>query len=180
VFDLFLPILDEGRLSDSDGRVVDFRNCMIVFTSNIGADLLQRAGGRVEQQAIFDALRQHFRPELINRIDEIVPFYSLLFEDVRAILKNMIDQVRLRVQDRDIKLRMFQGAYEFLANEGYSAEFGARELRRAVERHVVTPISERLLIGEFGRGDVIEVLVENGELVYRKGERRGVPVEMAR
>jgi ATP-dependent Clp protease ATP-binding subunit ClpA len=87
--------------------------------------------------------------------------------------------VRLRVQDRDIKLRMFQGAYEFLANEGYSAEFGARELRRAVERHVVTPISERLLIGEFGRGDVIEVLVENGDLVYRKGERRGVPAGVA-
>ncbi len=180
VFDLFLPILDEGRLADSDGRVVDFRNCMIVFTSNIGAGLLQRDGEGGGQAAIFDALRQHFRPEFINRIDEIVPFHSLLFEDVRAILKNMIDQVRLRVQDRDIKVRMFQGAYEYLAQIGYSPEFGARELRRAVERHVVMPISERLLVGEFVRGDVIEVLVEDGELIYRKGERRGAAVELAR
>ncbi len=179
VFDLFLPILDEGRLADSDGRIVDFRNCMIVFTSNIGAESLQRGGDDGNHGAIFEALRRHFRPELINRIDEIVPFHPLLFEDVRAILKNMIDHVRLRVQDRDIRVRMYQGAYEFLAQAGYSAELGARELRRAVERHVVTPISERLLLGEFGRGDVIEVLVEDGELVYRKGERRGAPVEFA-
>ncbi len=177
VFDLLLPILDEGRLKDSDGRLVDFRHCMIVFTSNVGADVLSRAGAGVGEREILDALHGHFRPEFINRIDEIVPFYPLLFEDVRAILKGMIDGVRGRLKDQDIRVRMYQRAYEFLAQEGYSPAFGARELRRVVERLVVNPISERLLSGEFGNGDVIEVLIENDELAYRKGERRDAAVE---
>jgi ATP-dependent Clp protease ATP-binding subunit ClpC len=170
VFDLFLPILDEGRLKDADGRLVDFRHCMIIFTSNVGADVISRAGAG--EREVIGALQRHFRPEFINRIDEIIPFHPLLFEDVRAILKGMIDSVRLRLKDQEIRVRMYQHAYEFLAQEGYSAEFGARELRRAVERHVVNPLSERLLAGEFAQGDIIEVLIENGALVYRKGERR--------
>lgn len=177
VFDLLLPILDEGRLKDSDGRLVDFRHCMIVFTSNVGAEVLSRGGAAPGEHEILDALRGHFRPEFINRIDDIVPFYPLLFEDVRAILKGMIDGIRGRLKDQDIRVRMYQRAYEFLAQEGYSREFGARELRRAVERLVVNPISERLLSSEFGHGDTIEVLIENDALVYRKGERRDAVLE---
>lgn len=177
VFDLFLPILDEGRLKDSDGRLVDFRHCMIIFTSNAGAEVIARAGAGVGENEVLQALQQHFRPEFINRIDEIVPFYPLLFEDVRAILKGMIDSVRARVKVQDIRIRMYQRAYEFLAQEGYSPEYGARELRRAVERHVVNPLSERLLSGEFAAGDTIEVLIENDALAFRKGERREAIME---
>jgi len=106
-----------------------------------------------------------------------VPFYPLLFEDVRAILKGMIDGVRARVKGQDIRIRMYQRAYEFLAQEGYNPEYGARELKRAVERHVVNPMSERLLSGEFAAGDTIEVLIENDALAFRKGERREAIME---
>jgi ATP-dependent Clp protease ATP-binding subunit ClpC len=172
VFDLFLPILDEGRLKDSDGRIIDFKNTIIIFTSNAGADVLaNKEKGNADD--VIGALKEHFRPEFINRIDEIVPFYPLLFEDVRSILKIMIDNIRGRIRDRQMGIRMFQRAYEHLAQVGYSREFGARELQRAVERHIANPISERIMDGDFGPGDMIDVLMEDGVLSYRKGAERG-------
>ena len=170
VFDLLLPMLDEGRLKDADGRLVSFRNCIIIFTSNIGAETLRRSGDNDEGAQLVDELRKHFRPEFINRIDEIVPFYPLLFEDVRAILKTMVDGLRSRMREKGLGIRMYQRAYEFLAVEGYSEEFGARELRRAVERHVANPISELLLDGRFEEGDMIDVLMEESVLSFRKGK----------
>ncbi len=170
IFDLLLPVLDEGRLKDADGRMVSFRNCIIIFTSNIGAETLFRSGEGRDGPQVVDELRKHFRPEFINRIDEIVPFYPLLFEDVRAILKCMVDGLRLRLHEKRLGIRMYQRAYEFLAEEGYSKEFGARELRRAVERHVANPISELILEGGFEPGDMIDVLMEDGVLCYRKGK----------
>ena len=99
-----------------------------------------------------------------------MPFYPLLFEDVRAILKWMVDGLRLRLHEKGLGIRMYQRAYEFLAEQGYSREFGARELRRAVERHVANPISELILEGGFEPGDMIDVLMEDGVLCYRKGK----------
>ncbi len=170
VFDLLLPVLDEGRLKDADGRMVSFRNCIIIFTSNVGAETLCRSGNGREGPRVVDELRKHFRPEFINRIDEIVPFYPLLFEDVRAILKCMVDGLRLRLHEKRLGIRMYQRAYEFLAEKGYSKEFGARELQRAVERHVANPISELILEGGFEPGDMIDVLMDEGVLCYRKGK----------
>ncbi len=172
VFDLLLPVLDEGRLKDADGRMVSFRNCIIIFTSNVGAETLYRSGNGHEGPQVVDELRKHFRPEFINRIDEIVPFYPLLFEDVRAILKCMVDGLRLRLHEKRLGIRMYQRAYEFLAEKGYSKEFGARELRRAVERHVANPISELILEGGFEQDDMIDVLMDDGVLCYRKGRPR--------
>ena len=169
IFDLFLPMLDEGRLKDSHGRPVSFRNCIILFTSNVGAECLQRSGGRSQRPEVVDELRKHFRPEFINRIDEIVPFHPLLFEDVRAVLKGMVDRVARRLREKRMDLRVYQRVYEFLAEEGYSVEFGARELKRAVERYVANPISEHILAGTFRPGDTIEVLMQDGVLTYRKG-----------
>lgn len=170
IFDIFLPILDEGRLKDTQGRVVSFRNTLIIFTSNIGAESLYRGEVEAGSRTLTDELLKHFRPEFINRIDDIVPFYPLLFEDVYTILKLMIDQLRLRLRDKDIGIRMYQGAYEYLAKEGYNPQFGARELRRTVERSVAGPISELLLGGEYGPGDMIDVLTENEKLAFRKGK----------
>lgn len=170
IFDLFLPMLDEGRLKDSDGREVSFRNCIIIFTSNVGADKVCRPADGEDGPQLVDELRKHFRPEFINRIDEIVPFYPLLFEDVRGILKNMVDALRLRLQEKYLGIRMYQRAYEFLAEVGYSETFGARELQRAVERHVANPLSEMILEGRFKPGDMIDVLMEDGVLTYRKGK----------
>jgi len=172
VFDIFLPILDEGRLKDSDGRIIDFKNTIIIFTSNAGAEVLAN-GERGNSADIIGALKDHFRPEFINRIDEIVPFYPLLFEDVRSILKIMVDNIRGRLRDKQMGIRMFQRAYEHLAEVGYSPEFGARELQRAVERNIANPISERIMDGEFDEGDMVDVLMEDGALTFRKGAERG-------
>ncbi len=169
IFDIFLPILEEGRLKDSNGRRVDFRNTLIIFTSNIGAEQLYQVEGEDQAQALMDALREHFRPEFVNRIDEIVPFYPLLYEDVRSVLRLLIDRVRLRLRDKNIGIRMYNGAYEYLAEKGYSPELGARELRRCIEREITNPISEKLLANAFGPGDMIDVLMEGEALTFRKG-----------
>ncbi len=171
VFDVLLPVLDEGRLRDNRGREVSFRHCIMIFTSNIGADLLSRSAGENVTDPILEELRRHFRPEFINRIDEIVPFYPLLFEDIRTMLHLCIKESKARLKEKRIHLKVYQGAYEWLAGRGYSPAFGARELRRAVERHVISPISAMLLEQKFEEGDTIDVLEQNGELVFRKGER---------
>ncbi len=168
VFDALLTLLDEGRLKDSLGRTVSFRNCMILFTSNIGADLFgrgERSG--TDPSVLIEALHQHFRPEFINRIDEIIPFYPLLFEDIRSILVGLVNELTSRLRGRRIGLHVYQGALEHLAEKGYSQAFGARELRRTVERLVVNPISALMVEGRFEAGDTIEVLMEGEELHIR-------------
>ena len=170
IFDLFLPMFDEGRLRDSRGREVSFRNCIIVITSNIGADLLYESGTAVREDALIDALRGHFRPEFVNRIDQIVPFYPLLAEDIRSVLRLEINAVRQRLQEKNIGIRMYQRAYEYIAEQGYSRQFGARELRRTVDRLITTPISEGIVSGDFKDGDMIDILMEGEELVYRRGK----------
>jgi ATP-dependent Clp protease ATP-binding subunit ClpC len=169
VFDVFLPIFDEGRLKDSRGREVSFKNCFIILTSNVGTKVLQEASGPDTDQALLDALGRHFRPEFINRIDEIVRFYPLLREDQRQIVRIAIEQVRSRVRDKKIGIRMYQRAYEYLAEKGYNPEFGARELERVVNRHVANPISDMILKGEIQRGDVVDVSFEDGTLLVKKG-----------
>ncbi len=169
IFDIFLPVFDEGRLRDSRGREVSFKNCIIILTSNVGADLLIRSEGESDKRALVDELQNHFRPEFINRIDEIVPFYPLLNEDVRSILRLEVESVRKRLKEKRIGIRMYQGAYEHLAEVGYSHEFGARELRRAVDRYVTTPISKKIIDGSFEKGDMIDVLIEDGALAFQKG-----------
>jgi len=169
VFDIFLPILDEGRLKDQRGRDVSFKNCILIFTSNAGAELIQRDPTESGDRHLSEALRSQFRPEFINRIDDIVPFYPLMFEDIRRILEHLIRQLQRRLREKGIGIHVYQGAYEWLAEHGYNAEYGARELRRTVDRDVVNPISERVVQEAFKAGDVIEVLVEDGLLVVRKG-----------
>lgn len=168
IFDIFLPILDEGRLKDAKGREVSFKNCIIIMTSNVGASLLSRSDADANGRVIVQELRKHFRPEFINRIDEIIPFYPLLAEDIRTILRLEINKVRYRLREKNLSIRMYQRAYEHLAVQGYSAEFGAREIRRTVEKQITTRISELLLDGVFQPGDIIEVLMEQDRLVIRK------------
>ena len=172
IFDVFLPIFDEGRLKDSRGRVVSFKNCIIILTSNIGAELLSHGDAGARSTELMDILRQHFRPEFINRIDEIVPFYPLLFEDVRSILRLHLKELQSRLQGKEVGIRVYQRAYEYLAQKGYSPEYGARELRRTVEQLVVNPISDMILEQQFEKGDIIEVLMEDGKLEFRKGKPR--------
>jgi ATP-dependent Clp protease ATP-binding subunit ClpB len=169
IFDIFLPVFEEGRLKDSRGREVSFKNSIIIMTSNLGAEWLSRSDNGDTSRRLIDTLRERFRPELINRIDEIVPFYPLLTEDVRSILRLEVNVLRERLKDKKIGVRMYQRAYEYLAQQGYSAEFGARELRRAVDKLVTTPLSDRILAGDFQPGDMVDILMEGSELVFRTG-----------
>ena len=169
IFDIFLPIFEEGRLKDSRGKEVSFKHCIILLTSNIGANLLSRSEGDVSRGALMEELRQHFRPELINRIDEIIPFYPLLAEDFRSILRLEIGALRERLKERRMAVRMYQKAYEHLTALSYSPEYGAREVRRTVDQMITTPISEMILEGVFQPGDIIDVLLEDQRLVFRKG-----------
>ena len=170
IFDIFLPIFDEGRLKDSQNRDVSFRNCLIILTSNIGAECLSRSEAHETRAALMDELRQHFRPEFINRIDDIIPFHELLFEDVRIILKSILKELADRLAEKQVYLRVYQGAYEHLAKEGYDPEYGARELKRTVNRLVVAPISDMLLRDQFQAGDTVEVLMDDeGKLAFCKG-----------
>ncbi len=167
IFDIFLPVFDEGRLKDTRGREASFRNCIIIMTSNIGADLLAHAGATDVRPRLIDELRRHFRPEFINRIDDIIPFYPLLGEDVRSILRLEIETIRERLQAQGIDLHVYQRAYQRLIEKGYRPEFGARELRRVVDAEITMPISERILKGAFAAGDIINVMEEEGRLVFR-------------
>lgn len=171
VFDVFLPILDEGRLRDSHGREVSFRNCMVLFTSNIGADLLA-SGGPAGPEALTEALLAHFRPEFINRIDDIVPFHPLLQEDIRAILLLQLRDLQLRLKEKRVGLHVYQRALEHLAEQGDCGRFGARELRRTLERTVVTPVSSMLLHGVVQPGQTVEVLMEDSTLALRVAQGR--------
>jgi ATP-dependent Clp protease ATP-binding subunit ClpC len=172
IFDIFLPIFDEGRLKDSRDRIVSFRNTIIILTSNIGAEIISESAGGVDNDKLMNELRGHFRPELINRIDEVVPFYPLLKEDVRSILRLEINKLRYRLRGRNIKIHMYQQAYEYLGECGYDRRYGARELRRAVDRLITGPISDALIEDRFADGDVIEVKMEDNKLVFAKGEGR--------
>ena len=170
VFDVFLPILDEGRLKDAKGREISFKNSVIVFTSNVGADVLDRADDdQTTQRKVREALLGHFRPEFLNRIDALIPFYALEPEHVRSILRQMIDDIRQRLADKKTGIRMYESAYRFLAKEGYDPRFGARELRRAVERFVADPISELLIQRRFGAGDMIDIRESEGRLHFERG-----------
>jgi ATP-dependent Clp protease ATP-binding subunit ClpB len=155
VFDVLLQILDDGRLTDGHGRTVDFRNTVIIMTSNV----------RSEEQ-----LREHFRPEFLNRIDEIVVFESLTREQLGEIVELQLGRLRERLAERGIELELTPAAKEFLAEQGWDPAYGARPLKRAIQRHVENPLALRLLEGDIGEGDTILVDARDGELVFEKAE----------
>jgi ATP-dependent Clp protease ATP-binding subunit ClpC len=172
IYDIFLPILDEGRLRDAKGREISFKHAIVLFTSNVGAEVLDRSLSDEENQARLQAeLVKHFRPEFLNRMDGFVPFFPLRREDVRAILRLMIDEIRQRLAERKIGIRMYESAYQFLTERGYDSRFGARELRRAVERYIADAVSELLLQRRFRPGDMIDIRSDGKQLSFEKGSQ---------
>ena len=155
VFDVLLQILDDGRLTDGQGRTVDFRNTVIIMTSNVRSA---------------EALRDTFRPEFLNRIDEIVEFHALEREQLGEIVELQLARLRERLGERAIGLRLTDAAKEHVAEAGWDPAYGARPLKRALQRLVENPLALRLLEGEFQEGDVVEVDVDGGELVFRRAE----------
>ncbi|MBI2847462.1 MAG: AAA family ATPase [Chloroflexi bacterium] len=180
VFNILLQILEDGRLTDGHGRTVDFRNTVIIMTSNLGTGELQRQaiGFRRETKAEMDrlrsavesALKQTFRPEFLNRIDEIIIFQPLTQEHIMQIVDLMMKEVRKRLADRKVTVQLTKSAKEWLVREGFDPNFGARPLRRVIQRFIEAPLARKLLAGEFKEGD--EVLVDAGEkgLGFSKGK----------
>ncbi|MGD9592276.1 MAG: ATP-dependent chaperone ClpB [Candidatus Berkiella sp.] len=171
VFNILLQMMDDGRLTDSQGRTVDFRNCIIVMTSNIGAQKIQEMTGKPYDEmknAVMGMLTDYFRPEFINRIDETVVFHALDKANIRAIAQIQIHEIQNRLASQGMQLEISTQALDQLAAIGFDPVYGARPLRRAMRQTLENSLSEALLRGEFVSGDTIHVDVENGTFVYHK------------
>jgi len=179
VFNVLLQILDDGRVTDAQGRTVDFKNTVIIMTSNIGSQFILDIAGNDERypemrDRVMDALRSSFRPEFLNRVDEMIIFHSLRRDQLRQIVKLQVQRLEARLAERKMSLRLSDAALDFLAEVGFDPVYGARPLKRAIQRELETRIAKAILRGEFNDGDTIFADVENERLTFKR-----VPVEMA-
>ena len=168
VFNVLLQVLDDGRITDGQGRTVDFRNTVIIMTSNIGSQHLLE-GATTDPavcEKVMEALRAHFRPEFLNRIDETILFDRLDEKDIEQIVEIQLDRVKARLEKQGIEIVLGDAAVAFLAQEGYDPAYGARPLKRAIQHHLLDPLSLRLLDGELGEGSRVEVGLESGALCF--------------
>jgi ATP-dependent Clp protease ATP-binding subunit ClpC len=190
VWNALLQILDDGRLTDGQGRAVDFRNAVLIMTSNLGTEYVRHSGSlgfllregdeedRQAQEKIEKALKDAFRPEFLNRIDEIITFSALLKEQMLQIVDLQMNEVRERLGEHDLAVELTDNAREWLAEEGYDPDFGARPLKRALQKYVESPLSISLLSGEFTSGDTIIVEVDEvGENLVFRPVGQGIPAE---
>ncbi|RMF90514.1 MAG: AAA family ATPase, partial [Nitrospinota bacterium] len=170
VFNVLLQILDDGRLTDAHGRTVDFKNTVIIMTSNIGSHYLLEGvteWGEIKEEAraaVMRELRQQFRPEFLNRVDEIVLFKPLTLEEIKRIVDLMTAEIRKRLADRNVQLELSEAAREFIAREGFDPVYGARPLRRFLQRELETRIARALIAGKVLEGATIHVDVRDGSL----------------
>ncbi len=169
VFNVLLQVLDDGRITDGQGRTVDFRNTVIIMTSNIGSEyILSESNPEQREALVLEALRLHFRPEFLNRIDETVIFDRLSEADLNAIVKIQLDRVVKRLQAQGLQLELSPEALERLATEGYDPAYGARPLKRVIQQRLLDPLSLDLLDGKFREGDTIHVDVSGSDFVFRR------------
>jgi ATP-dependent Clp protease ATP-binding subunit ClpB len=169
VFNIFLQILDDGRLTDSKGRVVDFKNSVIIMTSNVGSQYIHEAskGGMPEEEMrklVEAELHQRFRPEFLNRIDDVIVFHSLDLSQIKRIIEIQLKRLAKRIEERGLTVEISDQAKEVLAREGYDPAFGARPLKRALQREIIDPLAIRLLEGQFKPGDTVFVNAVNGKV----------------
>jgi len=169
VFNVLLQVLDDGRLTDGQGRTVDFKNCVIVMTSNLGSQQIQEMAnesyGKIKD-AVLEIAQKHFRPEFLNRIDELVVFHALRPEQIRAIADIQITRLAERLQERDIKLKVTTAALDHLAVIGYDQVYGARPLKRMIQQYLENPLAEKILKGDYSPGSTIKVDCQKGKIVF--------------
>ncbi|MEM9689430.1 MAG: AAA family ATPase, partial [Pseudomonadota bacterium] len=171
VFNVLLQVLDDGRLTDGQGRTVDFRNTVIVMTSNLGSQHIQELSGEdnydAMKSAVMDVVGAHFRPEFINRVDDVVVFHPLGREHIRRIVDIQLQYLHDRLADRDIRIQLSDAARDKLADAGFDPVYGARPLKRAIQQQVENPLAQEILMGKFGPGDVIDVGVAEDRLAFQ-------------
>jgi ATP-dependent Clp protease ATP-binding subunit ClpB len=174
VLNVLLQLLDDGRLTDAQGRTVDFRNTIVIMTSNLGSQWITEQGLSWEeiQSRVMEAVQTHFRPELINRIDDIVIFRPLGLDEIKQIVDIQLNGLRKRLAERKITLELTSAAKELLANEGFDPVYGARPLKRAIQREIVQPLAVQLLRGDFHDGDAIVADGEDRKITFRRQEAK--------
>jgi ATP-dependent Clp protease ATP-binding subunit ClpC len=186
VWNALLQILDDGRLTDGQGHLVDFRNTVVTMTSNVGTQYA-RKGGTLgflragdddhdedeSHREIEKALKKTFRPEFLNRVDEIIIFNNLTVEDVERIVDLQMEEIDERLTERGLAVELTDAARQWLAHEGFDSQFGARPLRRALQRYVESPLSVKLLRGDFERGDLVVVDAEEEGLTFERQPGQG-------
>jgi ATP-dependent Clp protease ATP-binding subunit ClpB len=172
VFNVLLQVFDDGRLTDGHGRTVDFRNTVIVMTSNLGSDRIREMPDNSDYEkmknTVLDVVARHFRPEFINRIDDLVVFHSLRDEQVRAIANIQVKHLIDRLSEQDIAIKITPAAMAWLGDAGFDPVYGARPLKRAIQNHVETPLARFILAGQFIAGDIIKVDREKEGLKFSK------------
>jgi ATP-dependent Clp protease ATP-binding subunit ClpB len=172
VFNILLQILDDGRLTDGHGRTVDFKNSVVIMTSNIGSQWIMDLGEKDYEEMrrrVMDAVRAHFKPEFLNRVDELIIFHSLGLKEIKAIVEIQVKKLEQRLLEKRIQLKMTEKAKEWLAKEGFDPAYGARPLKRVIQKEIQDKLALMLLEGKFKEGDSIiaEVNERKGELVFR-------------
>jgi ATP-dependent Clp protease ATP-binding subunit ClpB len=176
VFNVLLQVLDDGRLTDGQGRTVDFRNTVIIMTSNLGSQVIQEYAGEQNyarmKTAVMEVVQQSFRPEFINRIDDIVVFHPLGTKQIRAIVDIQLIYLRKRLQERNMDLTLDDGARDLLGEAGFDPVYGARPLKRAIQQQIENPLATKILQGEFAPGDRIRIGARAGELTFAKADER--------
>ena len=181
VFNILLQILEDGRLTDGHGRTVDFKNTVVIMTSNLGTAVLQdtHLPESERRRIVLETMRAHFRPEFLNRIDEIIIFNPLTREQIKAVVDIQLSRLRQRLGARKITLSLTPAAKDLLATEGYDPTYGARPLKRVIQRRLEDPLSLQILEGKFHEGDSLEVDAQDGQLVIQKATK-AEPVAAAR
>ena len=171
VFNVLLQLLDDGRLTDGQGRTVDFTNSVLIMTSNLGSEFIQEdLPDEVVEERVMKAVRSHFRPEFLNRVDDMIVFRRLTMEQLREIVDIQLEELRRRLADRHISLDLTDAAKALLAEEGFDPVYGARPLKRVIQHEIADPLAMKLLAGEFGEGDTVTVDAQGGELIFAASE----------
>jgi len=174
VFNVMLQILEDGRLTDGQGRTVDFKNTVLIMTSNVGSSAILEFAGNDERirAQVMGAVREQFRPEFLNRIDEIIIFQNLTLDDIKRIVEIQLRSIGARLAERGIALELTDAAKEYLANRGYDAVYGARPLKRTIQKEIIDPLAVRILNGDFVPGDKVIADVQSGEILFRKRQAK--------
>jgi ATP-dependent Clp protease ATP-binding subunit ClpB len=173
VLNVLLQLLDDGRLTDGKGRTIDFKNTVVIMTSNLGSQYIAEHSGEPTEgirRQVTEALRQHFRPEFINRIDEIVFFHALGLEHMKSIIDIQVTALLKRLEDRKIHVELTEAAKGVVVTEGYDPMYGARPLKRTLQRRILDPLAMKVLEGEFREGDRVVVDAVGSELTFEKAK----------
>ena len=170
VFNILLQILDDGRLTDGHGRTVDFKNTIAIMTSNVGSQWIQDPGLAEEdrRERTLEALRHTFKPEFLNRIDDTIIFRALTMEDIERIIEIQLGLIRKRLEERKLSLELTENAKQYIARAGYSPVYGARPLKRVLQKQILDPLALNLLDGTFAEGDHITIDQKDGRVVFTK------------